>query len=97
MTNRSASIFFIFLFGLASCENNDRTLREWTRSVTLSEEATDMETFISQRGLRKARIVAPFMVKLNRDTISMTFPRTVHCDFYDDSLRIDSRLDETVS
>jgi LPS export ABC transporter protein LptC len=23
----------------------------------------------------------------------MTFPRSVHCDFYDDSLRIDSRLD----
>ena len=93
MTNRSLSVFFISLFGLLACENDDRTLSDWTRSVNLTEEATDMETYISQSGRRKARIVAPFMVKQNRDTISMTFPKTVHCDFYDDSLRVDSRLD----
>ena len=93
MTNRSLSILLLFLLGLSACENDDRDLNDWTRSVALTEEATDIQSFISQSGKRKALIVAPYMVKQNRDTISMTFPRTVHCDFYDDSMRIDSRLD----
>jgi LPS export ABC transporter protein LptC len=93
MTKQSLPFFIFFLLGLFACENDDRVLNDWTRSVTLTEEATDMQTFISQSGKRKARIEAPYMVKENRDTVSMTFPRSVHCDFYDDSLRIDSRLD----
>jgi LPS export ABC transporter protein LptC len=93
MTNRLVSILFFSFFGFAACENDDRVLTDWTRSLTLAEEATDMESYISQSGKRKARIVAPCMKKQNRDTVSMIFPRTVHCDFYDDSLRIDSRLD----
>ena len=93
MTNRSLSILLLFFLGLSACENDDRVLNDWTRSVALTEEATDIQSFISQSGKRKALIVAPYMVKQNRDTISMTFPRTVHCDFYDDSMRIDSRLD----
>jgi LPS export ABC transporter protein LptC len=93
MTKGSLSLLIFFYFGLLACENDDRVLNDWTRSIVLTEEATDMQTYISQRGQRKARIQAPYMVKENRDTVSMTFPRSVHCDFYDDSLRIDSRLD----
>jgi LPS export ABC transporter protein LptC len=93
MTNWSLSILFFLLLVFSACENDDRVLTDWTRSVTLAEEATDIESYISQSGKRKARILAPFMIKQNRDTISMTFPRSVHCDFYDDSLRVDSRLD----
>ncbi len=93
MTNRFLSIFLFSLLGLIACENDDRILSDWTRSAMLNEEATDMQSYISQSGKRKARISAPYMIKQNRDTVSMTFPRSVHCDFYDDSLRIDSRLD----
>ncbi|MEY3324388.1 MAG: hypothetical protein RL316_654 [Bacteroidota bacterium] len=78
---------------LSSCENDDRVLRDWTRQLRLREEATNIESSISQEGKLRARIKAPLMIKEAGDTVQMTFPQTLHCDFYDDSAQIESRLD----
>ena len=78
---------------LSSCENDDKVLKDWTKEVRLREEATDMKIFISQEGKLRAGIQSPLMIKETADTISMTFPKTLHCDFYDDSTKIESSLD----
>lgn len=78
---------------LSSCENDDRVLRDWTRQLRLREEATNMESSISQEGKLRARIKAPLMIKEAGDTIQMTFPKTLHCNFFDDSARMESKLD----
>ena len=83
----------LFVLLLSSCENDDKILRDWTKQVRLKEEGVNMKIFISQEGRLRARIQSPYMIKETGDTISMTFPKTLHCDFYDDSLRVDSRLD----
>lgn len=77
---------------LSSCENDDRVLNDWTKQVRLKEEATDMESFISQEGKLKARIQSPLMVKESADTISMIFPKSLYCEFYDDSTKVESFL-----
>ena len=78
---------------LSSCENDDRVLRDWTRQLRLREEATNIESSISQEGKLRACIKAPLMIKEAGDTVQMIFPQTLHCDFYDDSAQIESKLD----
>jgi len=78
---------------LSSCENDDRVLREWTRQLRLREEATNIESSISQEGKLLSCIKAPLMIKEAGDTVQMIFPQTLHCDFYDDSAQIESKLD----
>lgn len=82
----------LLLLLLSSCENDDRVLSDWTKQLRLKEEATDIESFISQEGKLRARIKAPLMVKEASDTISMTFPKSLYCEFYDDSTKVETFL-----
>lgn len=77
---------------LVSCENDDRVLRDWTKQIRLKEEAQNIESFISQEGKLRVRIKAPLMIKEASDTISMTFPQSLYCEFYDDSTQVETFL-----
>lgn len=79
-----------FLFG---CENDAKKVEDWTRKVVMKEEATDIDSYLSQNGSMKARLRAPQMIRYYADTIYVEFPKTLHVDFYNDSTQIDSRLD----
>ncbi|HVW99880.1 MAG TPA: LPS export ABC transporter periplasmic protein LptC, partial [Candidatus Babeliaceae bacterium] len=41
----------------------------------------------------KAKLTAPYMLRHEVDTPYVEFTKTLHTDFYDDSLRIESKLD----
>lgn len=80
-----------FLFG---CENDAKKVADWTKKVVMTEEATDIDSYLSQNGVMKARMKAPLMIRVYADTGTFVeFPKTLHVDFYDDSIRIESRLD----
>lgn len=79
-----------FLF---SCENDAKKVEEWTKKVTMQEEATQVDSYLSQGGLMKARLQAPLMLRVYADTMYVEFPKTLHVDFYNDSTRIESWLD----
>ena len=87
-----AAILGSCLFFFA-CENDDRTINEWTEKVVLVEEATNVETFFSQNGKLRARLVAPLMIRSQADTTYTEFPKTLHVDFYDSLLKKESFLD----
>lgn len=74
-------------FFVSSCENDDKVLNDWTRRVVMKEEATNVVSYMSQDGELRAKLTAPLMIRTNDDTISVEFPRTLHCDFYNDSTR----------
>jgi len=59
----------------------------------MREEAHDIESFLSQSGKVKARLKAPLMYRVTRDSQYIEFPKTLHCDFYNDSVQIESWLD----
>lgn len=81
--------FFIF-----SCENDDRTIKIWTDKVVLKEEATNIESLLSQEGKMRAKLTAPLMQRYFPDTGTYAvFPNTLHCDFYDDSAQLETWLD----
>ncbi|HET9744345.1 MAG TPA: LPS export ABC transporter periplasmic protein LptC [Chitinophagaceae bacterium] len=84
------SLSFVVLF--SSCENDPKVIKELTEKVYLKEEARTVESYLSQGGMIKAKLVAPLMYRHQRDTIMTEFPNTLQVDFYADSLKIESWL-----
>ena len=78
---------------ISSCENDPRVVDDMTKKVVLKEEATFIESMLSQEGRLKAILKAPLMVRVFGDTIYAEFPKSLHCDFYNDSTQIETWLD----
>lgn len=75
------------------CENDADKVKAWTEKVIMKEEATDINSLLSQNGVMKARLRAPKMIRVYADTVYVEFPETLHVDFFDDSTNVESRLD----
>ena len=82
------SCFFVF-----SCENDIRKVDNLLKKKTAVEEALNITSYMSQEGMMKARLKAPYMIRYQSDSAYVEFPKTLHVDFYDDSLDIESTLD----
>lgn len=82
------SCFFIF-----SCENSDDDIRHATSNRIGVEQAKGVSINYSISGKTKARITAPFMLRYQDTVPYIEFPKTIHADFYNDSLVIESRMD----
>ncbi|MBM3415885.1 MAG: LPS export ABC transporter periplasmic protein LptC [Bacteroidetes bacterium] len=78
---------------LYACENDAQKVKDWTEKIIMQEEAVDIDSYFSQNGVMKARLKAPLMLRVYADTIYVEFPKTLHVDFFDDSARVESRLD----
>ncbi len=85
-----------FLMGcclLYSCENDVKTVEDYTKKVIMQEEAINVESYMSQDGIMKAKLTAPLMLRVFADTVYVEFPKKLHVDFYNDSTKIETRLD----
>jgi LPS export ABC transporter protein LptC len=80
------------LLFFSSCENDPKEIENWTKKTELREEAKTIESYLSQSGVMKAKLIAPLMYRYQRDTVFTEFPNTLHVDFYDDSVRVESWL-----
>jgi LPS export ABC transporter protein LptC len=100
MTNRFSFYIKLFYaaafmgcFFLGGCENDDKTIEAWTKNKVMVEEARNIESYLSQEGKMKAKLSAPLMLRVMADTLYVEFPETLHCDFYNDSTRVETWLD----
>jgi len=82
------SCFFMF-----ACENDEKKIDALFKNRAAIEEAFKIESFMSQNGQVKARLMAPYMMMFQGDSPYIEFPRTLHVDFYADSVTIESFLD----
>ena len=82
------SCFFVY-----SCENKQRDIDVWLKDKVMTEEAVNIESYISNEGKMKAKLTAPVMYRVLADTQYIEFPGTMHVDFYDDSTKIETWLD----
>ncbi len=85
--------FLTGCFFVYSCENDIREVDELLKKNAAIEEALNITSFMSQEGAMKARLTAPYMLRHQADSPYVEFPRTLHVDFYNDSLEIESVLD----
>lgn len=87
--------FLAFLFSgfFTACENDPAEVKNWTERKLLKEEAINIESYLSQGGEMKAKLVAPLMLRYQTDTIITEFPKSLHVDFYDELMQVESELD----
>jgi LPS export ABC transporter protein LptC len=80
-------------FFMSSCVNDEKEVRDMFQKKIGVDEALGIESYMSQGGIMKAKLTAPLMLRYQDTLPRVEFPNTLHVDFYDDSLRIQSRLD----
>ena len=87
----SALLFFVI--GLSACENNTAEVDKLFKKEIGVEEGKQIESYFSQGGVVKAKLLSPYMQRYQTDSPYILFPKKLHVDFYDDSLHIESFLD----
>ena len=80
----------LFFWG---CENDERTIREWTEHKEMVETAKEVTVLFSQTGNLKAYLKAPLMLRYQSDTVVVEFPKSLHVDFFDSAARRESWVD----
>ena len=77
----------------SGCENDEKEIVDMTKRVVMKEEAVNVESMLSQEGKLKAILKAPLMIRVFGDTVFAEFPKSLHCDFYNENTNIESWLD----
>lgn len=99
---RSAVVISLcFCLIAASCENDEREVDAIGKKKVAVDIGINIQSFYSQEGKVKAKLTAPLMknYETERSDIAypkspyIEFPKSLHVDFYNDSLQIESRLD----
>lgn len=85
--------FLISCFFIVSCENSLKDLNQFTEKKIGVEETKQVSIIYSLGDKTKAKLVAPYMLRHEESVPYIEFTKTLHTDFFDDSLRIESKLD----
>lgn len=86
-------VLVLFLTSLSACENNTTEVDQLFKKEIGVEEGKQIESYFSQGGVVKAKLTSPYMQRYQTDSPYILFPKKLHVDFYDDSLKISSILD----
>ena len=86
----TAALLLIFFI---SCENSLDQLNQFSVKRAGVEEAKGVKIIYTIGDKANARITAPLMLRHQEAIPFMEFPKTIHADFFDDSLQIESRMD----
>lgn len=78
---------------LVSCENDLTSIREMQKSRLSVDEATGIESYLSIGGKVRAKLTAPKLLRYYDSVPRTEFEQSLHVDFYDDSLKMESYLD----
>jgi len=76
-----------------SCENSPEELNQFTEKKIGVEEAKQVNIVYRLGDQTKAELTAPYMLRHEENIPYIEFTRTLHTNFFDDSLRIESKLD----
>jgi LPS export ABC transporter protein LptC len=82
-----------WLFFISACTNNLKDIPTVGKKQTSTEEGTHILSYYSNDARVKALLTAPYMLRHITDSTYVEFPKTLHVDFYNDSLKIESKLD----
>ena len=80
-------------FFITACGNTDEQIKNITSKRIGVEQAKGVSINYSIGAKTKARVTAPLMLRYQDTVPYVEFPKSIHADFYNDSLAIESRLD----
>jgi LPS export ABC transporter protein LptC len=90
------SCFMFHLLGcfvLVACENDPGVVNGSNERKPNIEEALKIESYLSQGGRQRAKLVAPYMKRYTMDTSYLEFPRSLHVNFFDSLGKVESQVD----
>lgn len=100
MCNRGNNKLFHFFFIciacsllFSACENDENVLRERNKKRMGVDEAQKVELLYSQSGKVRSRLTAPIMLRYQDTLPRVEFPNSVHIDFFDSTMQIESVVD----
>jgi hypothetical protein len=98
MLNRFSRYRLPFLLGLCaclllSCENNMKTLPNYRQKHISVDEGSQILAYYSESAKVKARLTSPYLRRNEADSPYVEFPNSLHVDFFNDSLVIESVMD----
>ncbi len=91
--SRLIPALLVFIICCCSCENNIKDLPGYSKKQPIPEEGKDLVIYMSEDAKVKGKLTSPYMLRYQADTPSMVFPRTLHVDFYNDSMKIENKMD----
>lgn len=95
--SRSYILFLTALFAgcfvLGGCENDLKDIPNPKDKRAALEEGHNIEFFLSQNAKVKGKLTAPLMYRYTVDSPYFEFPKTLHVDFFNDSMIKESQLD----
>lgn len=99
MIKRKTNIFclmaaiFTGCFFMCGCSNNYQEVQDLAKKRIPVDTAKQVESYLSQNGIVKAKLTAPLMTTTTvSDTPKTEFPNSLHVDFYNDSTRVQSKM-----
>ncbi len=79
-----------FMYG---CENDVNEVRELGRKKASIDEGKGIDSYLSMNGKMRAHLTAPLLLRYQGDSAKKSeFPKSLHVDFFNDSLKIESQL-----
>jgi lipopolysaccharide export system protein LptC len=85
--------FLLGCFFILSCENSPEDFNKLASKKTGIEIAKDVKILYSIGNQTKSRITAPLMLRHQEAVPFIEFTKTIHADFFDDSLHVESTMD----
>jgi LPS export ABC transporter protein LptC len=82
---------FTFCF-LLSCENDIKEVHKLSTKVLGVDEGKNTQSFLSRNGKMTAKLTSPTMLRYQTDTVKVEFPHSLHVDFFDSVLLVESQL-----
>ncbi|MEO5501606.1 MAG: LPS export ABC transporter periplasmic protein LptC [Ginsengibacter sp.] len=86
-------IFFVIIFCTSSCENSKQQLNQFSAKKISIEQAKGVSILYTTGEKTTARITAPLMLRHQEANPFIEFTQSIHADFFNDSLQIESKLD----
>ena len=77
------AVALIGCFFVCGCHNNYQEVQDLAKKKIPVDTATNIESYLSQDGILKAKLTAPLMTRIRSDTPKTEFPKSLHVDFYD--------------
>jgi LPS export ABC transporter protein LptC len=93
MRKRFFVVIAITALAYTACENDEAKVNAFFSKKLGVDEAVNIESFMSQGGHMRAKLTAPLMLRYQDTGSRIELPKTLHVDFYDSTLAVESKLD----
>src|SRR5271154_6696927 len=75
------------------CENDEKDLPSFRKKQVVVDEAKQVLIYYSTNAKVTAKLTSPFMLNSQSDPKYIEFPRSLHVDFYNDKMIVESQTD----